>query len=317
MMHQPSDIVLRISVIIPHLNEPDNLRRCLAALEAGSARAPSFEIIVADNGSKELPVTVCAASPRTVLVVEPLPGPGHARNRAVAVARGEFLVFIDADCYTDQDCLTRFADFLDLHPEIDILGGDIRVVAAQPGKMTIVESYEAIFSYRIGLLVRRHSFAATGNMAVRADVFRSVGPFEGIARHEDKAWGQRAKAQGYRIAYLPEAIVSTPGCPSLAALDIKIERHVAHDFAELEPGWKARGRWLMLSAAMLVSPLASIGEIAGSRHVKGVRLKLGAFFCLVWTRWYRAWLMLATLRGQDVNEYLGKWKRPSVAPGSD
>ena len=45
----------RISVVIPHLNQPEFLARCLASLAAGTR--PPDEVIVVDNGSHELPET--------------------------------------------------------------------------------------------------------------------------------------------------------------------------------------------------------------------------------------------------------------------
>ena len=46
----------RISVVIPHLNQPEFLTRCLASLAAGT-RLP-YEVIVVDNGSAVLPEEV-------------------------------------------------------------------------------------------------------------------------------------------------------------------------------------------------------------------------------------------------------------------
>ncbi|XJN85291.1 glycosyltransferase family 2 protein [Mesorhizobium terrae] len=42
----------RLSIVIPHLNEPDSLQRCLAALNAQRNPNIPFEIIVVDNGSR-------------------------------------------------------------------------------------------------------------------------------------------------------------------------------------------------------------------------------------------------------------------------
>ncbi|HKF96462.1 MAG TPA: glycosyltransferase, partial [Gammaproteobacteria bacterium] len=44
-----------ISIIIPHLNQPDRLEACLSSLEAQNPNGVLFEIIVVDNGSETPP----------------------------------------------------------------------------------------------------------------------------------------------------------------------------------------------------------------------------------------------------------------------
>ena len=79
-----------------------------------------------DNGSRSLPVEVCAAHPGVTLLQEPTPGPGPARNRGVAAASGEILAFIDADCLADPGWLAA-AEAAMADPAATILGGDVRI----------------------------------------------------------------------------------------------------------------------------------------------------------------------------------------------
>jgi len=90
---------LRISVVIPHLNQPEILARCLAALRENT-RAPD-EIIVVDNGSDVLPDVPA----NMTLLQEKTPGPGPARNLGVQHSTGDVLAFIDADCLARFDWL--------------------------------------------------------------------------------------------------------------------------------------------------------------------------------------------------------------------
>ena len=87
-----------MSVIVPHLNEPYGLHRCLSSLEAQKRAGIPFEIIVVDNGSQISPVAICAPFENVRLVQELTAGPGPARNLGATLARGEILAFIDADC---------------------------------------------------------------------------------------------------------------------------------------------------------------------------------------------------------------------------
>ena len=92
-----SPVPYRVSVIIPHFNMPAALERCLISIEAQTFDG-AVEIIVVDNGSRQMPANVVDTHPGVILLSEPTPGPGPARNAGVAVARAPVLAFIDADC---------------------------------------------------------------------------------------------------------------------------------------------------------------------------------------------------------------------------
>lgn len=303
----------RVSVVIPHLNEPHALRRCLAALALHQVNAPPFEIIVADNGSDTLPEALCRQFANTRLIVERTPGPGPARNAGARLARGDIIGFIDCDCFAASDWVATVVTCFDRAPHIDFIAGRIDIAPAR-ARMNGVEAYEAVFSYRVRLFVKRDRFAATGNMAVRRSVFDAVGPFDGIAQHEDKLWGQKAVGQGFALAYLPRAVVSTPGCQTLDALAVRMERHVAHDFIAHPLNLAGKLRWLARSVLVAGSTIFAAPAIVRAPEVKGLGLKLSAFYCLVWIRFYRAWLMANALRQDWALDHLATWNREK--PGS-
>jgi glycosyltransferase involved in cell wall biosynthesis len=86
-----------ISVIIPCFNEAKVLQQTLQNL-VGWRRRLGFEIIVSDDASSDHTMDI-AKQGADQLVINPgvARGPAAARNRGAAKARGEFLVFIDAD----------------------------------------------------------------------------------------------------------------------------------------------------------------------------------------------------------------------------
>ena len=126
---------MRISVVIPHLNQPEALGRCLDSLRAG--RRQPDEIVVVDNGSRELPTAICAARPGVTLLAEPTPGPGPARNCGVAATTGDVLAFIDADCLADPGWLEA-AEAALADPSAEILGGDVRIGYVDPARITAI-----------------------------------------------------------------------------------------------------------------------------------------------------------------------------------
>ena len=57
-----------VSVVIPHLNQPDALGRCLASVAAQDWPAERTEIIVVDNGSRALPDLAAMGYPHVRLL---------------------------------------------------------------------------------------------------------------------------------------------------------------------------------------------------------------------------------------------------------
>lgn len=299
----------RVSVIIPHLNEPDDLRLCLQSLDAQRDDDLAFEIIVVDNGSRDMPNLAAASVPGVRLLRETIPGPGPARNLGAAMAAAPILAFIDADCIAAKGWLAAIVRGFDEHPEVDFVGGDIRIRPAAVDRLTAVEAYENIYSYRTRLYVEQHGFAATGNMAVRSEVFRSVGPFGGIGTMEDTEWGQRATSMGYTIAYLPDARVYTPSCTSFAELARRWDRHVAHEFREIRDTKWGKLRWLAKSAAMAASPPLELLRICKSDRVTNWRERLLALGCVSRVRFHRARRMVELVRHDNAAGMVDMWNR--------
>lgn len=304
----PSSDLLRISVVIPHLNQPDFLTRCLASLAAGS-RQPN-EVFVVDNGSAEMPTDVCAAAGVTLLREE-TPGPGPARNLGVAHATGDVLAFIDADCLADPEWLAAAARQM-ADPTAQVLGGDVRIAYRDPAQLTPLEAYESIYAYRMDRYIAREGFTGTGNLVIRRDVLEAVGPFAGLSVAEDRDWGQRATAGGYTIRYVADMKVYHPAREKFSELKQKWDRHMAHDFTRAKTQKGGRIKWAVKTAAMGLSPLAELPRIVMSDRISGLRSGLLAFGALGRIRLYRTGRMVQLMLGMDPDELSGRWNRPNA-----
>jgi glycosyltransferase involved in cell wall biosynthesis len=299
----------RVSVVVPHFNDEAALARCLAALEAQRGDGVPFEIIVVDNGSLAPPEAVCAAHPGVRLLVEPTPGPGPARNRGAAAARGPVLAFIDADCWAEPGWIAAidraFAD-----PATAVIGGDVRIAPADPRRLTVVEAYESVFAYRFELYITRHRYTGTGNMAVRREIFAAVGPFAGIGVAEDMDWGRRATAMGHPPRYLPAMRVVTPARASFAELARKWDRHVAHFFEENRARRAASLRWLARTGLVAASPLAEAPRILLTDRLERPSDRARALWGVTRLRLHRARQMLRLALGADPSRLAGAWREP-------
>jgi GT2 family glycosyltransferase len=306
----PSDLPRPdISVIVPHLNQPEALGACLSALARQTLSAARFEVIVVDNGSVAAPDAAVAAFPGVRLAAEPRPGPGPARNRGAGLARGGLLAFTDADCRPDPGWLAALVAGFAADPGAAVLGGRVEVVAADPAAPTPAEGFDIVYGMRQERQIARQGFAATANLAVRRAVFEAVGPFAGIALAEDMDWCRRAAARGWPVRYAPDAAVRHPARPSFAALARQWDRHVGHAWAALPPGPAARLRWLLRAAAVAASPLAEIGPLLATRRIAGPRQRLGALGVLVRIRLYRAGRMLRALVAAEARQGGLGWNR--------
>jgi cellulose synthase/poly-beta-1,6-N-acetylglucosamine synthase-like glycosyltransferase len=197
-------------------------------------------------------------------------------------------------------------------PAAQILGGDVRIELANPPKMTALEAYESIYAYRMDRYIAREGFTGTGNLVVRRDVLDAVGPFKGLSVAEDRDWGQRATALGYKIRYVPTMRVYHPARKTFEEIFSKLNRHAAHDFERAQSIRHGYLRWGGKLFAMGISPVAEIPRIVGSDRISGSVNKIRAFAALFWIRLYRTKVMARLLIDQDAKILAGRWNRPDL-----
>ena len=89
-----------LSIIIPHYNLPHKLlERCLQSIITLGLNLDDYEIIIVDDGSETKPTWTTSFSRNIKLINALHGGPGNARNIGIEQARGNYIMFIDADDY--------------------------------------------------------------------------------------------------------------------------------------------------------------------------------------------------------------------------
>ncbi len=183
-----------ISVVIPALNEADNV----AAAVRSAAASAIAEVIVVDGGSDD--ATVEAAAKAGARVVSSSRGRARQLNAGAKGASGDVLLFLHADTRLpagfDRSIVAALGDDLVVGGRFDI---DLR-----PSSPLIW------LTARLISLRSRLSRIATGDQGlfVRTSVFAEMGGFPNLPIMEDLAFSIELKRRG-RIACLRDRVVSS------------------------------------------------------------------------------------------------------------
>jgi glycosyltransferase involved in cell wall biosynthesis len=134
----PEREALLVSVVIPCLNEEENVERCVRAAIAALAQGGlEGEVIVVDNDSDDRSAELAAAAGARV-ILEPRRGYGSAYLAGFAAARGSYIVMADADLTYDFDEIPRFVHRLEEGAEL-VMGN--RMGNIKPGAMPWLHRY--------------------------------------------------------------------------------------------------------------------------------------------------------------------------------
>jgi glycosyltransferase involved in cell wall biosynthesis len=159
-----------VSVVIPCLNEAENIEACVrAALQAIERMGVAGEVVVADNGSEDDSADLAERAGAHV-VLEPRRGYGSAYLAGFAASSGRYIVMADADLTYDFSDIPRFVAALEEGAEMVI--GD-RMDNIQPGAMPWLHRYvgNPILTGLLNLFFRTGvKDAHCGMRAVRRDV---------------------------------------------------------------------------------------------------------------------------------------------------
>jgi glycosyltransferase involved in cell wall biosynthesis len=129
---------IEVSVVIPCLNEAENIEQCVrSSLQALEDAGLCGEVVVADNDSDDGSPELAAAAGARV-VHEPRRGYGSAYLAGFAAARGTYVVMLDADLTYPFEEIGHFVE--QLRDGAQLVMGD-RMDNIQPGAMHWVNRY--------------------------------------------------------------------------------------------------------------------------------------------------------------------------------
>ena len=211
--------MIRVSVIIPVYNTEQYLRECLESVV--SQTLTEIEIICVNDGSPDSSGDIlgefAGRDDRIVVIDQENLGLSGARNAGVAVARGEYLHFLDSDDYLELNALAELHELATLD-ELDVLYFDGAPFFEDPAMEKAMASYAAYYVRNReypqvmsgqALLTEMSEFSDHRPSAclqlIRRDFYTAAGLsfIEGIV-HEDNPFSFVCALKANRVRYVPE-----------------------------------------------------------------------------------------------------------------
>lgn len=162
---------MRISVVVPVLNDARELVGCLAALSEQSR--PAHEIVIVDNGCSDDSAAVARAAGARV-VEEPVRGIPAAAATGYDSATGDVIARIDADSRPGADWLARIEAAFDADPELSALSGPGEFIGLRGWRATAAQAlYMDAFFLSVGAAMA-HPVMFGSNLAMRRSAWLRV-----------------------------------------------------------------------------------------------------------------------------------------------
>lgn len=201
----PSNRAPRLSVILCTYDRKAILAKSLASWAAQRCAPDDFELVVVNDGSKDGTKEWLDANPLPVagkVLHRANGGLAAARNTGIAVARGEYLLFVNDDTIASP---TLVAEHLAAHDAQRAQGRDVAVLGTfeQPlpaldgALMRYLEVSDFVFRYSDMKDGETYDFQRfwTCNVSVRAELVRAVGGFD----EEFRVYGAEDIHLGFRL----------------------------------------------------------------------------------------------------------------------
>lgn len=222
-----------ISIIVPVRNAERTLDKTFEYLLAVSYPREKMEILLVDGGSTDGTVEVIKKwqekYPFIRLIQVPnCPSPGFARNKALDVAKGEFLFFTDGDCAPCPEWIAEMLAKFRQDPKIGAVGGEIFTLRVDPENLTelwcehfrfnmvsprygfIEEGYFPQLSDLSPTQIAGHRayFFITANVAYRKSAIEAARAcFWTLPTGEDVDLSHQIQRAGFRLYFAPKAKV--------------------------------------------------------------------------------------------------------------
>jgi cellulose synthase/poly-beta-1,6-N-acetylglucosamine synthase-like glycosyltransferase len=203
-----------ISVIVPAYNAAPTVDACLEGLLRQSVPGNRYEVILVDDGSSDETREIVGRYD-VRLIAQSHQGPAAARNRGVVEAKGEIVLFTDADCVATESWIAKMVKPFD---DDEVVGVKGAYCSRQGGIVPRFAQYEYEERYERMARQRQIDFIDTYAAGYRRRVFLKEGGFDArYIKDEDQEFSFRLAERGYKMVFNPQAVVYHRHPQTLAA----------------------------------------------------------------------------------------------------
>ena len=155
---------MRLSIIIPVYNAQDYLIRCLESVFSQELLSIEYEVIVINDGSKDNSLAILEDFKKKhsnlIVLTQENSGEAITRNRALSIAKGNYIAFVDADDAIETNTFKTILERAESE-QLDIL---YLKMDLYDDKGVFISQYPAVgeeFKIRSGFEHPRRTFPAT------------------------------------------------------------------------------------------------------------------------------------------------------------
>ena len=199
---------LSVDVVIPTFHRPEDLDRCLKALERQSVAPASIEVV--DDSEEDR-------------------GPAFSRNIGWKRGRAAIVAFTDDDCVPSSNWIESILREFE-NDDVDVIEGS--VTTENEGVLLSMDPHPG----------DRWNRFKTANMAYRREVLEIVGGFDEryFIHREDTDIAWRAISSGFSISWSPKCVVHHPNRPGVQRImprsEILLYRCDSQKYVEVAAG---------------------------------------------------------------------------------
>lgn len=188
---------MKLSVVIPALNEEKRIRSVLSSLQ-NQKRKPDEIIVVDNNSTDKTREIVTTEFPNVRLLSAKVKGAAHARHVGFLASTGDVICRTDADCWVPENWVQNIELFFQSHPRCVGLTG---LITYQEPPIRWVGGFPSMVASYIDVLILKHHPLFGPNCAVSAQAYRKSHPCLGDRchigdLHEDVDMGQHILPYG-------------------------------------------------------------------------------------------------------------------------
>ncbi|MBC7429464.1 MAG: glycosyltransferase [Bacteriovorax sp.] len=207
---------MKFSIIIVTYNRKNELAACLASIAAQKSSLP-FEIVIIYNGETSYVEKMRNLYPSHVCHLIKTSTPAHARNVGIGNAKGEYLFFLDDDCYLPPD----YFSFIDFTSDWEVFGGPDRTPPVASTLQKLI-GFAISSPFCMGPTFKRHSSFSKAvnqnsgeselilcNLWIKKNIFVREGHTfeESLFRNEENYLLKELKIEHKKIYYNPKVFV--------------------------------------------------------------------------------------------------------------